>query len=211
MTDAERVRRYQRKERERLDPKTKQRRRAERERASAARTSAAVSVGEKRYGVIYVDPPWRHEPYSTGMDCAADNHYPTMTLAELKALPVPAAKNCLLWLWFPRAQITNAVRLAETWGFAIKTVGGSDKKKVGTGYWLRDNLEFYLLATKGRVPARALGKQVPALIRAPSGGHSEKPEIFRQRLAELYPNVPKLEMFARGDPIPGWDRVGNEA
>jgi hypothetical protein len=33
-----------------------------------------------RFGVIYADPPWRFEPYNrvTGMDRAADNHYPVM-------------------------------------------------------------------------------------------------------------------------------------
>jgi hypothetical protein len=51
--------------------------------------------------VIYADPPWRLEPYlrETGMDCAADNHYPTMGLAAIKALEVPAAKDAVLFLW----------------------------------------------------------------------------------------------------------------
>ena len=52
------------------------------------------------YGVIFADPPWRFEPYSriTGMDHAADNHYATMTTDEIKALPVPAAPDCVLFL-----------------------------------------------------------------------------------------------------------------
>jgi hypothetical protein len=39
----------------------------------------ANALPDKRYGVILADPPYRHEPWSreTGMDRAADNHYPT--------------------------------------------------------------------------------------------------------------------------------------
>jgi ParB-like chromosome segregation protein Spo0J len=37
-----------------------------------------AALPEKKYGVIYADPPWRFEPYSrdTGMDRAADNTTP---------------------------------------------------------------------------------------------------------------------------------------
>ena len=52
----------------------------------ADRTIAASrQLGTKLYGVLYGDPPWRVEPYSreTGMDRAADNHYPTMPLEKM--------------------------------------------------------------------------------------------------------------------------------
>jgi hypothetical protein len=80
---------------------SKQQRRAERESELAERTRAAAArVGTRLYGVIYADPPWRFEPYSraTGMDRAADNHYPTMTWDELARLEVPAAQDCVLFL-----------------------------------------------------------------------------------------------------------------
>ena len=53
----------------------------------AERTIAASDTLVRKaplYGVIFADPPWRFEPYSriTGMDRAADNHYPTMTTDE---------------------------------------------------------------------------------------------------------------------------------
>jgi DNA (cytosine-5)-methyltransferase 1 len=57
----------------------------------------------RRYGVILGDPPWRFDVCSreTGMDRAADNHYPTSTHAEIKALDVAsiAAPDCVLFLW----------------------------------------------------------------------------------------------------------------
>jgi hypothetical protein len=57
------------------------------------------ALPDKRYGVILADPPWRFEPFSriTGMDRAADNHYPTSALEEIKAPPSrrsPPATAC---------------------------------------------------------------------------------------------------------------------
>ena len=52
---------------------------------------------------------------------------------------------------------------------------------------------------------------MPTLIKAPQGVHSGKPEIFAEYIERLYPNTPKLEIFARGEPRPGWHSWGNEA
>jgi hypothetical protein len=65
----------------------KQAKRAAKEAALAAKQ---LALPDKRYGVIVADPPWRWEPYSreTGMDRAADNHYPTSGVEAIAALPV---------------------------------------------------------------------------------------------------------------------------
>ena len=65
----------------RRDKKAKQQEKAERRATREAELAARIiALPDKKYGVIYADPPWRFEPYSrdTGMDRAADNHYPTM-------------------------------------------------------------------------------------------------------------------------------------
>ena len=46
-------------------------------------------------------------------------------------------------------------------------------------------------------------------IRAPNPRHSQKPEVFADHISRLWPNTPKLEMFAR-KPRDGWDSWGNE-
>jgi hypothetical protein len=78
----------------------KQSARIEREAELATKQQA---LPKRRYGVIYADPPWRFELYSrsTGMDRAADNHYPVMDLAAIKALDVSAiaTPDCMLFLW----------------------------------------------------------------------------------------------------------------
>jgi hypothetical protein len=146
-TPAERARRYRRRlKRSRPDPKTvaKQQRRAEREAAFAAATrKAAQLLGLVLYGVLYVDPPWDFLVYSrvAGMDRHAANHYPVMSLPALAALKLPAAKDCVLYLWTPVAQLANALRLIEGWGFEYKSAHGWTKPDHGTGHWVRENLE----------------------------------------------------------------------
>jgi hypothetical protein len=82
------------------------------------------ALPHKRYGVIYADPPWRFEPYSriTGMDRAAENHYPTSSLAEIKALNVKsiAAADCVLFLWATAPMLKQAIDVMEGWGFTYK-------------------------------------------------------------------------------------------
>jgi N6-adenosine-specific RNA methylase IME4 len=163
------------------------------------------------YGVLYVDPPWDFLVYSrvTGMDRHAANHYPVMSLPALAALKLPAAKDCVLYLWTPVAQLANALQLIEGWGFEYKSAHGWTKPDHGTGHWVRENLELLLIATRGNIPAPAPGEQFSSAIEHPRGEPSEKPDIFAEMIERLYPNVPKLEMFAR-KPRDGWDVWGNE-
>jgi N6-adenosine-specific RNA methylase IME4 len=215
MTAAERMRRYRRRLKlTRPDAKTlaKRARRAQREAALAAATAkASAALGQKLYGVLYVDPPWDFlvRSRATGMDRHAANHYPVMQLAEIAALQLPAAPDCVLFLWATIAHNANALRLIEHWGFEYRSMHIWRKPGVGTGYWVRENAELLLIATRGTVPAPAPGDQLRCLFAARRHAHSEKPEIFAELIERLYPNTPKLEMFARR-PRPGWDSWGNE-
>ena len=51
------------------------------------------------YEIIYADPPWRYS--AKKVQGAAENHYPTMSIDELCALPVAelAAKDSALFIW----------------------------------------------------------------------------------------------------------------
>ncbi len=114
----------------------KQARRASLEAGLGAKQRA---LPDKRYGVIYADPPWRFEPYSriTGMDRAAENHYPTQTLDRIKALDVPsiAARDSVLFLWATSPMLPQALEVMAAWSFAYKSSLAWVKDRVGTGYW----------------------------------------------------------------------------
>jgi N6-adenosine-specific RNA methylase IME4 len=189
----------------------KKERRAERERDLAARQSA---LPDKRYGVIYADPEWRFEVYSrdTGMDRAADNHYPTSSTEDICNRPVAdiAADDCVLFLWATVPMLPDALRVMDAWDFQYKSHCIWAKDRIGTGYWFRNQHEILLVGTRGNVPAPAMGTQVESLVDAPVGRHSEKPEKFYQLIELYFPNLPKIELNARAA-RPGWDAWGYEA
>jgi N6-adenosine-specific RNA methylase IME4 len=215
-TRAQIQRRYrQRKKRAQVSPATirKQQRRAERERALAARTLAASqTLGRKLFGVLYVDPPWDFlvRDRTTGMDRHAANHYPVMSLDELGALELPAAPDCVLYLWATAPMLGHALDLIRGWGFSYKTTHGWAKPGQGTGYIVRENLELLLVASRGNPAWPAMGEQERSFVfEASRGEHSEKPNDFAAMIERLWPNTPKQDMFARR-PRPGWDHWGNE-
>jgi N6-adenosine-specific RNA methylase IME4/ParB-like chromosome segregation protein Spo0J len=171
----------------------------------------SLSTNTSLYGVIYADPPWKYETFSeNGMDRSADNHYPTMSMFEMMALDVPAADDCVLFMWATVPMLPEALDLLHEWGFNYKSHICWIKDRQGTGYWTRNKHELLLIATKGKVPAPAMGTQPPSVIELPLGRHSEKPAFFADMISTLYPTTPKLEMFARVGRV-GWDVIGNEA
>ncbi|MGX1418328.1 MT-A70 family methyltransferase [Bradyrhizobium elkanii] len=189
----------------------KKERRAERERDLAAKQAA---LPDKRYGVIYADPEWQFEVYSrdTGMDRAADNHYPTSTTEDICNRPVSdiAADDCVLFLWATVPMLPDALRVMDAWDFQYKSHCVWAKDRIGTGYWFRNQHEILLVGTRGNVPAPAMGTQVESLIDAPVGRHSEKPAKFYELIERYFPNLPKIELNARAA-RPGWDAWGYEA
>lgn len=171
------------------------------------------------YGVILADPPWTWRPRSAKGDArSAQNHYPTMTLADIQALPVQAlaAPDCALFLWVTDPLLREGLATMEAWGFEYKTVGFVWTKRnrdgspfAGMGYWTRANPELCLLGTRGR-PQR-VDKSVRRWIDAPRREHSRKPDLARARIERLMGlDVPRLEMFARQS-AGGWDSWGLEA
>jgi N6-adenosine-specific RNA methylase IME4 len=198
---------------EQLRAEMKRRKRAARERALADATIAAsVALGSKLYGVIHADPPWRFEPYSraTGLDRAADNHYQTMAVDDICALTVPAADDCVVFLWATVPMLPEALRVLDAWGFSYRSHFVWLKDRIGTGYWNRNQHELLLIGTRGDIPAPAPGEQFASVIEATVGAHSAKPAAFAEMIEEMFPHAALLEMFARA-PRLGWDSWGNEA
>jgi N6-adenosine-specific RNA methylase IME4 len=177
------------------------------------------SVADTRFGVIYADPPWRFEPYSrdTGMDRAADNHYPTMETNPICDLEVNgrrvaelAADDAVLFLWATAPMLPEAIAVMDAWGFTYKSHCVWLKDRAGTGFWFRNKHELLLVGTRGNVPAPAPGKQYCSVIDHVLGRHSEKPEAFAEIIEGMFPSLPSIELFARRE-RKGWDVWGNEA
>jgi N6-adenosine-specific RNA methylase IME4 len=141
------------------------------------------------------------------MDRAADNHYATMSLGEIKAIQVPAAPASVLFLWATQPMLPQALDVMQAWGFSYRSHWIWEKNRIGLGYWSRNVHELLLIGTRGDVPAPLPGARLESIIQAPRGVHSEKPEVFARIIEQMFPAMPKLEMFARAQ-RPGWDVWG---
>ena len=172
----------------------------------------------KKYSVILADPPWAFRAWSNkGMGRSAEQHYPTMRLEDIKALPVAdlAAEDCVLFLWATFPMLKEALEVAEAWGFAYKTVAFTWVKENrkspglfwGLGYWTRANAEVCLLATRGSPKRQSAA--VHQVILSPVERHSKKPDEVQERIVTLMGDVSRVELFARQE-TPGWDVWGNE-
>ncbi len=190
----------------------KKERRAEREAELAAKITA---LPNKKYGVIYADPPWRFEVWSreTGLgNTSPDNHYPTRDVDGIKEFDVPsiAADDCVLFLWSTVPHLPQALEVMAAWGFTYVSLFGWIKNKAGTGYWVRNTLELLLIGKRGNIPCPAQGCQFDSVIEAPVRAHSQKPDRAYEMIEQMFPSLPRLEMFARAA-HDGWDCWGNEA
>lgn len=172
----------------------------------------------KKYNVILADPPWAFRAWSNkGMGRSAEQHYPTMRLDDIKALPVAdlAAEDCVLFLWATFPMLKEAFAVIDAWGFTYKTVAFTWVKENrkssglfwGLGYWTRANAEICLLATRGSPKRQSAA--VHQVILSPVEQHSKKPDAIRERIVTLMGDVPRVELFARQE-TPGWDVWGNE-
>lgn len=77
-----------------------------------------------KYSLIYADPAWHYD--NKASNGAAEDHYGTMKLIDMKRLPVwdLAADDAVLAMWFTGTHTREAIELAEAWGFKVRTMKG---------------------------------------------------------------------------------------
>lgn len=177
-----------------------------------------MPLPNKKYQVIYADPPWSYRDKCNSGNRGAGHKYSCMELSDLMQLQVKqlADNDCVLFMWHVPPMPTEALKVVEAWGFKVKTMKGFTwhklNKRAGTsflgmGNWTRANTEDCLIATRGN-PKR-VNASVRQFIEAPLGAHSQKPAEIRDRIVQLMGDVPRIELFAR-EQADGWDAWGNE-
>ena len=165
--------------------------------------------------VLYADPPWRYEnpPIGDG-NRAIENHYPTMTLDELKALEIGkcALEQAVLFMWATAPKLAECLELLEPWGFTYRTNLIWDKVDIGMGYYGRNQHELLLICRRGDLPTPPPELRVPSIYREKRGEHSRKPAYFAELIECWYPDLRKREFFSRDPARPGWlPPWGNQA
>lgn len=179
------------------------------------------SLGGNRFRTVLADPPWQFANRTGKM---APEHkrlsrYPTMTLQEIKDLPVEAVveETAHLYLWVPNALLAEGMQVMSHWGFSYKTNliwykvrkdGGPDRR--GVGFYFRNVTEMILFGVRGK-NARTLqpGRSQENMIISRKREHSRKPDEQYDLIESCSPG-PYLELFARG-PREGWFVWGNQS
>ena len=187
----------------------------------SASTDLIKAAGGNRFRTILADPPWRFQNRTGKM---APEHrrlsrYDTMTLDEIKALPVPsvAGATAHLYLWVPNALLPEGIEVLRAWGFEYKSNivwhkvrkdGGSDGR--GVGFYFRNVTELLLFGVRGKnVRTLAPGRRQVNLLSTRKREHSRKPDEMYEIIEACSPG-PYLEMFARGSRR-GWATFGDQS
>lgn len=175
------------------------------------------------YRTIVVDPPWHYgarNGYATPLGNAKGNTasynarqampYPTLTVEEIAALPVPtmAEYDAHLYLWVTQRYLFDARLIVRGWGFEPGAVLVWCKKPKGVVGTYVCSTEFVVFARRGSLPAQH--KQLGTWFQWPRSAHSAKPDAFIDMVERVSPG-PYAELFARRARF-GWDYpIGDQA
>jgi site-specific DNA-methyltransferase (adenine-specific) len=186
---------------------------------------------QKKYQIIYADPPWQYgskelygdkiNGYKNGQRkrfANIERKYSTMDIPAICSMPVNdlSDKDCAIFLWVTDSHLKEGIKVIESWGFKYKTIAFVWLKKYTTGTrvynfapWTLKSTEICLLGIRGTMGKYKKSNCIKQLVEADRTTHSKKPDEVRQRIAELFGDLPRIELFAR-EKTPGWDVWGNE-
>jgi N6-adenosine-specific RNA methylase IME4 len=168
---------------------------------------------DKKYHVIAIDPPWAYNEKGgfSSDDYDAQNNrgavdYPTMTVEQIKQIELPAADDCVLFLWTTHAFLKDSFDIMQNWGFEYKANIVWDKVKMGMGRNIRMQCEFCLLGVKGKPIIQ--GSSERDIITEARREHSRKPEAFYEMVERMCIGN-KLDYFSR-QTRNNWEHYGAE-
>ena len=177
----------------------------------------------KKYNIIYADPPWQFssKAYQDGdrdMLKLEDTQYNTLNISQIKKLPIKeiTETDCACFLWCVDSFFKEGIEILEEWGFKYKTIAfnwlktyESGKFCVNFAPWTLKSWEICLLGIKGQMGKYKKANNIQGLITSVRTKHSKKPDIVRDKIVELFGDIPRIELFAR-QKTEGWDIWGNE-
>lgn len=177
---------------------------------SHPRKQVYVPLPEGKYRTIVIDPPWPIEkilrevrPNQLGLD------YPTMTIEEIEALPVPELAyedGCHIYLWTTHKYLPMAFKVLDAWGANYECLLTWVKNVGITPFSWMYSTEHCLFARIGNLPLLKLGKRLD--FEAKVREHSRKPDEFYNLVKEVSPE-PRIDMFSR-EKREGFAQYGNE-
>lgn len=174
----------------------------------------------QKYGIIYTDPPWAQEKGNI-RSCRPKQgkklDYPTMNIDDIKNIHQEAFNlcddKCDIFMWTIDKYLPQTEKFMEELGYTLHARFIWDKGNgIAPAFTVRYSHEYLLwFYKKGHMlmPSKETRGKYTTVISAPSTVHSHKPECVYNMLDDMFPNVNKLELFARNHKK-GWDCWGNQ-
>lgn len=165
-----------------------------------------------KYKTIYIDPPWN---LSGGgkIKRGADKHYPLMKTEDIFAMKEfideIADDQCHIYMWVTNNFLETGLAILKHWSFTYITNVVWVKNSIGTGQYFRGQHEILLFGRKGPALSFKHTKNIPSVVFANKGRHSQKPKEF-YTIIEKISYAPYIEIFARNK-RDGWDSWGNDS
>jgi site-specific DNA-methyltransferase (adenine-specific) len=100
----------------------------------------------KKYQILYVDPPWKYGGTGGTKWLPASEYYQTMSFNELKKLQINkiCEKDCLLFLWVVSSKLKECIEVGESWGFKYITVAFAwHKNRANVGNYTMSSVELH--------------------------------------------------------------------
>lgn len=182
---------------------------------------------ENHYGLILADPPWQQQKGQgkkrhTG-HAGEPLDYPTLSLDEIKEHLAKATAlteqnrteqgGAILFLWTIDKYLFEAQKIAEELGWKLHArLIWNKVNGIPAAFTVRYGHEYLLYMYRGKllpVAQEERGK-IHTVFTEKVHRHSQKPEISYEIINRLYPDLKKLELYARYE-HEGFDIWGNEA
>lgn len=174
----------------------------------------------KKYGIVYTDPPWSQTKgniRSCRPNQGKNLDYPTLKIPEIKSIHEKAFKlcddKCNVFMWTIDKYLPETEKFMEEMGYTLHARFIWDKGNgIAPAFTVRFSHEYLLwFYKKGHMlmPSKETRGKYTTIITEKSTVHSHKPECVYKMIEDMFPNVNKLELFARNHKK-GWDCWGNQ-
>ena len=171
-----------------------------------------IPFPDKKYQVIYADPPWNVDMVRFGKDKGKRfTHYQVMKTKDICKMKFDFIdEQAVIFMWATHTFLHDAFHVIDSWGFKYMSCVTWAKNGGMVNWGFNRTTEFLLFGYKGPCPRSLLsGKSFPCLVSEKRGIHSEKPNIFRELIRAKFKEGNAIELFARKKAA-GWDAWGNE-
>lgn len=174
---------------------------------------------DKKYSIVYADPPWIQKkggkknvrPNSSG----GELDYPTLSMNEIEEILRKVKTNSKhnFFVWTIEKYLLKTEEMMKSMGYKVHArIIWNKVTGMPTAFTVRYQHEYLLWCYKKSkilMPVKEEQGKWGDVFTEQVKRHSQKPEHAYEMIEAMFPDVEKIELFARNTRN-GWDCWGNE-